>query len=300
MGSVQCNAEFEVQLRTGAILEDIERAAAPLRERSGWDGEVLATALSGRPINVWMSHDGGCAGVVVNAIVNRGGLDVLDAVEAFARNIAPFSAEPFVVEGHISGGPDPGGYHRRRVMGASSEEVLEREVADARKDVVDALARLTGLIGRPSGCELAVQDAVALEGLIVAQDQDGEVAALVVASAATSRLSLEDRVVACLMVQALTALAVRGEGGLPFLRNAQAPLIEQPTDLDLAVSRLGEGSWLQTDGPRTGVGNEMWFQCTQTQRTAYVCVDQGRVSCLEVHEPAGDGECHPYKEIPRA
>lgn len=284
MAAVQFNAEIEVRLKPGVTSEQVKQAAQPLVECGVWSGNVFCALEPCAPVVVWHSPDEAVAGVLVNAIVSQGGVDVIEALERFGSNIAPLSAEPFTVECHTSGGPNPKGHHTSRVFGASLEQARARAVELARHEVAHALSKLLAVTGVPAGSSLASWDAGAVQSLLVDQDEGGESSALVVATASLSRMDVEDRGIAMQMIQALGALAARADGGVAVLRNADAPRAEVPRDEDLAVSRLGDGVWEQAEGPLTGRGHEMWFRCARTGAWAYVCVDEGKVASVEIHK----------------
>lgn len=43
-------------------------------------------------------------------------------------------------------------------------------------------------------------------------------------------------------------------------------------------------SWLQVDGPAVGVWDEYWFVHQDDKRKAYVCIDKGAVTCIDVEQ----------------
>jgi hypothetical protein len=303
MAAVQVNAEFEVRLRAGTTLEAVLAAMRPLQDCRAWSPGPLPKGPDDTDYRrvVWMDPARNMAGVTINGPYSQGGMDVIEAVEQAARNLASVSEEPFVVECRTNGGPEPEGFHRTRVFGEHPEAMRDTLILLARSQVASALGRLLELVGTPAGASIAAAtDGGCLEALIVGEDADGEAGALPVASVSLSRLQADDRAIAIQMVQTLASLAVRGEAGVAVVRSADAPGVEPPQDLDLAVTRLGPGAWELADGPRTRIGNEFWFRWTQTHRTAYVCVDQGRVANVEIHDQAeGDTPAHRNKEAPR-
>lgn len=174
MAAVQFNAEIEVRLKPGVTSEQVKQAAQPLVECGVWSGNVFCAlepcapvVVWHSPVVVWHSPDEAVAGVLVNAIVSQGGVDVIEALERFGSNIAPSSAEPFTVECHTSGGPNPKGHHTSRVFGASLEQARARAVELSRHEVAHALSKLLAVTGVPAGTSLASWDAGAVQSLLV-------------------------------------------------------------------------------------------------------------------------------------